>query len=81
MLIEQIFGNILKDLRKAKKWSQEQLALEADLDRTYISLLERGKNSPTLNTLFLLATALGITTSEIIKKLEQELIRYPNIKK
>ena len=43
MKIELIFGDVLRELRKKCKISQEKLAQECDLDRTFISLLERGQ--------------------------------------
>ncbi|WP_226603243.1 helix-turn-helix domain-containing protein [Bacillus cereus] len=43
--------------------SQEELAFNSVLDRTYISLLERGKRKPTISTLFSLASALNIPPS------------------
>jgi transcriptional regulator with XRE-family HTH domain len=53
--------------------SQEELAFEAGLHRTYISLLERGVKSPTLNVLFRLADALDIPASEFIQEIEVQL--------
>jgi transcriptional regulator with XRE-family HTH domain len=69
-MLEAIFGDILKELRTARKISQEKLAEYCELDRTYISLLERGLRQPTLITLFKIAKALDITPSELIKKVE-----------
>jgi transcriptional regulator with XRE-family HTH domain len=70
--LEARFGLVLKELRVKKGYSQESLAIECDLDRTYISLLERGLRQPTISTLFTIATALGVTPSSIIKELEKE---------
>ena len=67
------FGNILRSIRKFRGFSQEKLAFEANLDRTYISLLERGQRMPTLDTIFKLAEALKISPSEFIKKIEEDL--------
>ena len=53
--------------------SQEELAFEAGLHRTYISLLERGVKSPTLNVLFRLADALDIPPSQFIQEIEVQL--------
>jgi transcriptional regulator with XRE-family HTH domain len=69
-MLEAIFGDILKELRTARKISQEKLAEYCELDRTYISLLERGLRQPTLITLFKIAKALDIAPSELIKKVE-----------
>lgn len=52
--------------------SQEALAFEAGLHRTYISLIERGKKSPTLAVIVRLANALGIKPSELLRRVEIE---------
>jgi transcriptional regulator with XRE-family HTH domain len=72
-LLEKKFGEILKRLRQEKDISQETLAYSSELDRTYISLLERGERQPTIQTLFKLAAALGKKPSDIIKELENVL--------
>ncbi|UOB66010.1 helix-turn-helix domain-containing protein, partial [Bacillus thuringiensis] len=64
MSIEQTFGNVLQEYRLNSKMSQEELAFNSGLDRTYISLLERGKRKPTINTLFALARALKVNPSQ-----------------
>lgn len=50
--------------------SQYGLANEADLDRSYISLLERGLRSPTLETMCSLARALNVSLGEMIFEFE-----------
>lgn len=67
------FGAILRRLRKHVGLSQEQLALEADLQRNYISLMELGRYQPTITTLFKVAQALKVSPSSIILELEGEL--------
>ena len=59
------FGERLKRLRQHKQFSQEKLADAASLDRTYISLLERGMRNPSLECLAAIASALDITISEL----------------
>lgn len=71
--IEQAFGDILRELRTGKGFSQESLALECGLDRTFISLMERGQRQPSLTTIFQLATALGIRPHELIHKVDKLL--------
>ena len=71
-MIEQIFGNVLREIRLEKKVSQEKLAELSNLDRTYISLLERGLRQPTLTTLFKLASALNIRPRDLIGKVENQ---------
>lgn len=71
-MIESIFPKVLKNLRTNKNISQEKLAELCNLDRTYISLLERGLRQPTLTTLFKISNALEIKASEFIKIIEDE---------
>ncbi|MFC5530431.1 helix-turn-helix domain-containing protein [Cohnella yongneupensis] len=52
--------------------SQEELAFKSNLDRTYISMLERGICQPTLNTIFSLSKALNTMPSEMFKLVENE---------
>jgi len=56
----QAFGEVLRTARDAKGMSQEELADLGDFDRTYPSLLERGKRSPTIVVIVRLAIALDI---------------------
>ena len=70
---EEAFGRVLRRLRTDRKLSQEQLALEADLQRNYISLLERGENSASVRTIFKLTAALGVSAAELFTQVESEL--------
>jgi transcriptional regulator with XRE-family HTH domain len=70
---EMAFGQVLRELRKEKNFSQEKLALEASLDRTFISLLERGLRQPSLSTILNLSTILGISASRIVEKVEERI--------
>jgi transcriptional regulator with XRE-family HTH domain len=67
---EEIFGKILKEERKAKKISQEKLAKLTGLDRTFISLIENGKRSPTFSTILKVCSALEIPPSELFVRFE-----------
>lgn len=69
--LEAKFGELLRELREKRGLTQEELGTDAELDRTYISLLERGLRQPTLQTLFNLAKALNVTPSSILKRLEE----------
>jgi len=71
--VDQVFGEILRELRTKSGKTQEQMALDAGLDRTYISMLERGLRQPTLKTLVALSGTLDIAVSEIIAKAEDKL--------
>lgn len=55
--------------------SQEKLAFQSNLDRTYISMLERGVHQPTLNTLLSLAEALNMKASELVEIVEGEIAK------
>ena len=72
MKLEKEFGIILKDIRKSRGITQEKLAYDCQLDRTYISLLERGLRQPTISTLFKLSNALDISSVDFIKRLEEK---------
>ena len=73
MEAEVAFGIVLRALRRKRRLSQEGLALEAELQRNYISLLERGKNSASLRTMFKLAPVLQTSPSEMLTLVEREL--------
>lgn len=68
----EAFPTILRRLRLQKRLSQEDLALKANLHRTYVSQLERGLKSPSLKTLERLAHVLNICLSDFIKLIEEE---------
>lgn len=69
-MIVEVFGKVLRELRESNQLSQEKLAEYCELDRTYISMLERGLRQPTITTIFKLAKALKITPSQLIEKVE-----------
>ncbi|WBL15232.1 helix-turn-helix domain-containing protein [Sutcliffiella sp. NC1] len=71
MNTEEAFGIVLRKCRQGKSISQEKLAINCELDRTYISLLERGKRNPTLASIFKLAKELDIRPNELIKEVEK----------
>jgi len=64
MDIKEKFGNKLKELRIARGLSQEKLALLADLDRTYIPSIEKGKRNVSITVLEKLAKALYINIKD-----------------
>ena len=53
--------------------SQEALALESGVDRTFVSQIERGVRQPTLTTLFRLCDALAVHPSDVIASVEKRL--------
>jgi len=71
--LNDLFGSALKEARGDIGISQQDLALDCGLDRTYISLLERGLRQPTIKTLFRLSTRLGVKPSSLIQKIEDSI--------
>lgn len=67
------FGKILRRARKEAGLTQEQLALDAELQRNFVSLLELGEKQPTLTTLFKLAGALKCSPATMVQALVDEL--------
>ena len=61
------FGQSVAKHRRAKGLTQEALAEKADLDRTYLSDIERGVRNPGIKNVVLIAKALGISPSDLMK--------------
>jgi transcriptional regulator with XRE-family HTH domain len=70
---EQGFGQVLRQLRRQRGLSQEQLAEASGCHRAHVSFLERGLKSPTLHMLFQLAAALEVAPAEIVSRVEAEV--------
>ena len=66
------FGDALRNWRRSRNLSQENLGQLTGLDRTYISGLERGKRNPTLKVIAHIAACLGTTASDLLEGLEIE---------
>ncbi len=71
----RIFGEVLKEMRLAKGISQEQLAFDANVHRTYVSQLERATKQPTLGTLLSLAEALGQPAHLLVRRVEERIAK------
>ncbi|MDD2716359.1 MAG: helix-turn-helix transcriptional regulator [Candidatus Wallbacteria bacterium] len=73
---EKAFGIVLRGKRKKSGISQEKLAQDSGLDRTYISLLERGLRQPTLKTMISISKALELDLlsliSEVLKVINED---------
>lgn len=67
------FGKVLRTVRKEVGLTQEQLALAAEIDRTFVSLIERGERQPTVRVLFKLATALHVSAARLIQMTEDQV--------
>jgi len=70
MTLEAAFGNVIRQLRVEKGFSQEKLSFDSGLDRSYISQLECGLRQPSLVTIFQLAKALQTSPALIIQTVE-----------
>jgi len=64
-------GTVLQKMRLKVGMTQEQLASKAKVDRTYISMLEHDKKSPTLDMLFRLCQAMGVKASMVVARVEK----------
>ena len=61
-------GGRIRYLRKLKGWSQETLALQADMNPAFLGHLERGLKSPTVKTLEKIAAAMDISMAELFSE-------------
>jgi transcriptional regulator with XRE-family HTH domain len=66
----QSFAAVLRQARLGAGLSQEELAFRADVNRTFIGLLEAGKRQPTLCVLFALARAVNATPDSLIASVQ-----------
>jgi transcriptional regulator with XRE-family HTH domain len=67
MDLRQVFAANLRRLRHAKGFSQEALAYEANVNRTYMSKLEKGGSYPGLEIIGKLAAVLGVEPAELLR--------------
>jgi transcriptional regulator with XRE-family HTH domain len=70
MDIKEVIGNNIKLHRIAKNLSQEQLANDAEIDRTYLQSIEKGKRNVSIKVLIRLSLALNV---QLIKLLEEPI--------
>lgn len=59
------FGKRVLELRSERKWTQERLAEEASMDRSYLANLEAGARNPTLDVIQRLAEALEVSLADL----------------
>ena len=64
-------GDAIREFRKRKGLSQEALALEAELDRTYISSVERGRRNISFDNLVKIAKTLDVKPSQLLSRWEE----------
>jgi len=70
-----VFGKVLRRLREEAGLTQEQLGFEADLRRTYVSILELGQQQPSLTTILKIAQALNCSPGSLLDMVSEEINR------
>ena len=70
MKAQEQLGMRIRFLRQQHRWSQEDLALNANINKNYISDLENGRRNPSLEILERIAVTFGITLAELFKGVE-----------
>ena len=75
MDLRQVFAANLRRLRHERGLSQEDLAYEADVNRTYMSKLEKGGSYPGLEIIGKLAAVLGVEPAELLKLPPKKALR------
>ena len=60
------FGDTVQKVRKSQGISQEELAYRLSMHRNYIGMVERGERNPTIRTLYKIAKALKVKSSELL---------------
>lgn len=61
------FGHRVREVRKDKNLSQEELSFKADLHRTYIGMIERAEKNITLVNIDKIAKALNVEIKELLQ--------------
>jgi transcriptional regulator with XRE-family HTH domain len=75
MDIRAVFARNLRKARQAKGLSQEALAHDADIDRTYVSALERGAYGATIDMVDKLARVLELEASDLLERSSKSYVR------
>ena len=70
---DQALGLAVRKLRSERGWSQADLALRVGMDRNYLSLIELGRNSPSVRMLMRLCAALDVQAADLLDDLERRV--------
>lgn len=65
------FGAIVTRLRRERGWTLAELSRLSGLNATWLGVLERGGNIPSLATIFRLAEVFGVESAELVREIEQ----------
>lgn len=71
--LEGAFGSVLRQLRESKGLSQEELADQCSIHRTYVSQLERGLKSPTLRLVWQICASLDVSPLSLITNVQKRM--------
>ena len=74
-VVDQALGQALRKLRTERGWSQSELALRVQMDRNYLSLIELGRNSPSVRMLVRLCSALDVKAADVLTDVDRRLQR------
>lgn len=67
-----MLGDELRKVRLAADLSQEQVAIKAKITREYVSIVERGKRSPTVDVLLRICKGIGVSAADVIRRVEKQ---------
>jgi transcriptional regulator with XRE-family HTH domain len=67
-----LFAHELRQIRRSAGLSQEEVAARARVSRQYVSMLEAGKNLPTIDVFIRLCRAVGASPADVVTRLEKE---------
>ena len=71
--VDQALGRAVRKLRTERGWSQADLALRVGMDRNYLSLIELGRNSPSVRMLMRLCLALDVRAADLLDDVERRV--------
>ena len=72
MKLDYEIGSVIKKLRKSKKMTLQELSERSELSVSYLSMLERGLNSPTISSLQSICLALEISLTDLLTNIDNE---------
>lgn len=79
--LNEAVASVLRAQRETRNVSKRKLSELVQIERAYITSLERGEKSPTLNVLFYFSDAFDLAPSELIQLMEQERKKFSLEKK
>lgn len=78
-VVDQALGQALRKLRTERGWSQSELALRVQMDRNYLSLIELGRNSPSVRMLVRLCSALDVKAADVLIDVDRRMQRQKTV--